>query len=229
MGLDFGVGSIEFDGLLESGDRIDGSAENVSLRVAIDVACRLLEFVDLGFALKCVEKEDSLVFGQSQAGGDLGKLGFGEFLVVSEFLVEFHGLGSGSVRGPVFLVLLGGGPVHEGVREFLPVFALGAVVADAVSFHFVLAGELVGAVFEDETVRGVLGGGGRCEKKDEQREKCDSVLGWGAWVEKWTSLIMMRAGRGVEWGLLLTSKTATQRAQRNTEGIRSESYGGFTG
>ena len=55
VGLDFGVGAIEFDGLFLSGDGIDGSAENVALGVAIDVAGGLLDFDELRLSLKVIE------------------------------------------------------------------------------------------------------------------------------------------------------------------------------
>src|SRR5581483_5687413 len=41
-------------------------------------------------------------------------------------------------------------PVHQRVGHLLPIVALGAVVAHAVSFNFPLGDRLVGAVFQDE-------------------------------------------------------------------------------
>ena len=55
VGLYFCVGAIEFDGLFLSGNGIDGSAENVALGVAIDVAGGLLDFDELRLPLKVIE------------------------------------------------------------------------------------------------------------------------------------------------------------------------------
>ena len=71
VSLHGGVGAVEFDGLLEAGHRIDGAAENVGFGVAVDVAGGLLDFHDLGFALKTVEQKYAGIFGQAESGGDL--------------------------------------------------------------------------------------------------------------------------------------------------------------
>jgi hypothetical protein len=69
------------------------------------------------------------------------------------------------------LVFLGGGPVDQSAGEILPIFALGAVVVDTVAFDFIFSDELIGAVFEDEAVNGVLlvGERGECEHQDKER------------------------------------------------------------
>src|ERR1035441_4753343 len=54
-----GVGALEFDDLLEAGHGIDGAAKNVGFGVAVDVAGGLLNFYNLGLALKTVEQEYS--------------------------------------------------------------------------------------------------------------------------------------------------------------------------
>ena len=51
------MGAVQFDGLFHAGDGINGTAQNVGLRVADDVADGLLDFDDLGFALKTVEEK----------------------------------------------------------------------------------------------------------------------------------------------------------------------------
>ena len=70
VSLNFGVGAFEFDGDFESGDGIDGAAEDVGFSVAVDVASGLLDLKDLRLALKVVEQKDAGVFGKTEAGGD---------------------------------------------------------------------------------------------------------------------------------------------------------------
>ena len=89
----------------------------------------------------------------------MGRASLFGFLLGFEFLVELDGLGRGRALQAALLVFVGGVPVDEVLGNFLPLAALGAVVADAVSFDFVLGGELVGAVFEDEALGEGLGEG----------------------------------------------------------------------
>src|ERR1035437_5302491 len=52
-------GALEFDDLLEAGHGLEGATENVGFGVAVDVAGGLLNFYNLGLALKTVEQEYS--------------------------------------------------------------------------------------------------------------------------------------------------------------------------
>ena len=56
---------------------------------------------------------------------------------------------------------LGAGEVDQLEREFFPVAALGAQVADAVLYDLIFAGQLIGAVFEVETEVVAVGEGRR--------------------------------------------------------------------
>jgi hypothetical protein len=113
----------------------------------------------LRFALKAVEEKYAGVVGESKSGGDFGALGFVAFVLLLDFFVELRGLRDGGSGGALFLIFLGGGPVDERGGKFFPVIALGAHVADAVAFDFILGDELIGAVFEDEAAGEILGGG----------------------------------------------------------------------
>ena len=174
MSLDFGVGAVEFDGCLSAGDGIDRTAKDVSLGVAVDVAGGLLDFIDLGFSLKVVEEKYAGVFGKAESGGDLWEQGLLALTFLFQFLVElnrFRGRGAGSA---LLLIFFSGGPIDERVGKFLPIFALGAVIADAVALHFILVDELVGAILEDEAADGAVLGrteGGEGEKQGEERQR----------------------------------------------------------
>jgi hypothetical protein len=150
------VGAFEFDGLLESGDRIDGAFEDVDLGIAVDIAGGLIDFEELGLPLKIVQQEDAGVFWDAETGNNFGEGGFDAV----QFFIEFDGLGGWS--GTILCIFFCGGPVDQRVGEFFPVFALGAEIADSVAFDFVFGDELVGAIFKDEAAgRRFLGGGER--------------------------------------------------------------------
>jgi len=126
--------------------------------------------------LKVVEQKDAGVFGKTEAWGDEREGGFCFFRFVLEFLIELDGFGGRGGGGALVLVFVGGGPVDKRVGEFFPFFALRAVVADAVSFDLLFGDQLVGAVFEDETVhRGFVL---RREWKYEQEgDECEAEVG----------------------------------------------------
>jgi hypothetical protein len=107
MGLDGGVSAIEFDGLLESGNGIDRALKDVDLSVAVDVAGGLIDFDELGLALKVVEEEDAGIFREAEAGRDLGHGDVGAF----EFFIEFDCGGRRGLGDAILLVSLCGGPV----------------------------------------------------------------------------------------------------------------------
>src|ERR1700723_756334 len=75
------------------------------------------------------------------------------------FLVGGQTPTRGGCGGAIFFVLFGGRPIHQRGREFLPIFALGAVVAYALTLDFIFRNGLVGTVFEDEAVGGLLSRG----------------------------------------------------------------------
>ena len=168
VGLGGGVGAFEFDGLFGAGQGIDGSAKDVGLGVAADVAGGLLDFHKLRLSLKTIEEKDAGGFREAKSRGDLWELGFRTFAILFKFLVEFSGFGNGSSGGALFLILLGGRPVDERGGEFFPVFAFSAEVADAVAFHFILGDELVGTVFQDKAAGEILGGRGKGECEPER-------------------------------------------------------------
>ena len=154
VGLNLGVRAIEFDGLLESGDGIDGAAEDVALGIAVDVAGGLLNLDDLRLALKIVEQKDAGIFGQAKSGRDVREVRLPRARLRARVLCRVAtASGDGGAGGAIFLVFVGGGPVDERVGEFFPLFAFGAVVADAVAFDFIFGDQLVGAVFQDEAAR----------------------------------------------------------------------------
>ena len=165
VGLHGGVSAVEFNGLFRASNRVERAAEDVAFGVTNEVAGGLLDFDDLGFALKAVEQKYTRIFRKTETGGDLRELGFLDFAIVVDFLVELHGFRDGGSGGAVPFEFFGGGPVNERRGEFFPVIALGAHVADAVPFDFILGDELIGAVFEDETAREVLG------RSDERPEE----------------------------------------------------------
>src|SRR6202035_985709 len=96
------------------------------------------------------------------------------------FLVEGGGFGDGG-GGAVLLVFFGGRPIHQGGGKFFPFVALGALVAYAVAFDFILSDQLVGAVFEDETAGEVLGRGVVSEGQTQHGEGDGGEQGRNAW------------------------------------------------
>ena len=139
--------------------------------MTVDVALGLLHFVELRLALKVIQQEDAGIFWEAKSGSNLRKvraLGFavGGFLL---FLVECSGLGNGG--GAVSLVFFGSRPIHQRGRKFFPFVAFGAFVADAVAFYLVLGDQLIGAVFQDETVGEILG---RSRNKESETEHGES-------------------------------------------------------
>src|ERR1051325_6692818 len=78
MGLNLGMRSRELYGLLGTGDRVDGRAQNVPFHVLVQLSTGLLDFIQLRLTLEGVEKEDSFQ-GQpqlneiQQTGGELNK------------------------------------------------------------------------------------------------------------------------------------------------------------
>ena len=89
------------------------------------------------------------------------------FAVGGGFLINEGGFRNGGGGRAFFLELFSGWPIDERGREFLPFFALGAVVAYTVAFDLILCDGLIGAVFEDEAVGEFLGGRMRGTSQDE--------------------------------------------------------------
>jgi hypothetical protein len=87
------------------------------------------------------------------------------------FLVDEGGFGNGGSGSAVLLKFFGGGPIDQRRREFFPFFALGAVVANAVAFDFILGDGLIGTVFEDEAASEFLRGRARGEGETESCER----------------------------------------------------------
>ncbi len=131
-------------------------AQDVALHVLVELAAALLQFDQLGLRLESIEQDDAAVVGQTQAGCDVRRPGFVGLAFGFEFFVERHRFRSRFAGGPILFVFVSGGPVHHGVRHFLPLVALGAQVADALALDFPLGGKLVGAVFQDEALGEVL-------------------------------------------------------------------------
>ena len=191
VGLDGGVGAVEFNGLLHAGDGVDCAAKNVGLGVAADVSHGLLDFHDLRFSLKAVEKKHAGIVGQAKSGGDFGALSFVTFVLLLDFFVELGGFRDGGSGGAFSLVFFGGGPVDQRRGKFLPVIALGAHVTDAVAFHLVFRDELIRAVFEDEAAGEILSGGearectGVWPREGRGREDAGSDRTWDRLIIVW--------------------------------------------
>jgi len=138
----------------------------------------------LGDALEVIEDEDAVPIGQMQTrrhqrgagaligafGGDCGVDGGGLLL----FFRGSNGTGGFSrgrglrTRLMLLIPFVGSGPVDQVPGDLLPLGALGAVVADAVTVDFPLRCDLVRAVFEDEALAAeVLRGGGGLESGEE--------------------------------------------------------------
>jgi len=170
MGLDGRVSTFEFNGLLLARDWIKRPAQNVALRIAVDVASALVELDKLWFALKVVEQEDASRFRDSESGGDLRELGLLELAFFLQFFVELYGLRRSGC--PILFEFVGRWPVNERVGQFLPFLAFRAVVVDAVSFDFVFGYQLVGAILENEAVGRVLGGyPNGCEQHENEKRE----------------------------------------------------------
>ena len=85
--------------------------------------------------------------------------------------------------------LVGGGPVYEIGRNFFPLGALGAVVANVIVLDFPLGDDLISAVFEDEAllVDVLRGSGGdkrregterRAGREDQDQESDRDETSW---------------------------------------------------
>ena len=171
MSVDGSVFALELDGLLGAGNGIQRSTQNTTLGVAIDLALVLLHLDELRLAFEIVKQIHAGKFRQVQAGRDLRKAELCGFAVGVGFLVDEGGFGDGGRSGALFLVLFRSWPIDERRREFLPFLALGAVVANTVSFDFILCDGLIGAVFEDEAAGELLGGGLHRQSQDEGGER----------------------------------------------------------
>src|SRR5215469_904616 len=91
VGLHFGMGTGEFDGLMGASERIDSRAKNILLHIAVEFATGLLEFVKLRMVLISVEEKDSTVGRQIEAGSDFGGACLLGLLFGFKFLVELNG------------------------------------------------------------------------------------------------------------------------------------------
>ena len=100
------------------------------------------------------------------------------FLVGFKFLVERRRLRAGSSGRAVFLVFLGGHPVNQRLREFLPFPAFSAHVAHALTLDLILAYKLIGPVFEDETFGELLRRTRSSESKNNRRDNGDCGAGF---------------------------------------------------
>src|SRR5208337_3722939 len=140
------------------------------------VAAGLLQFRQLGLILIGIEEKDAALIGEVQTRRDLRGAQLFSVALGFQFLVEFDGFGSEFARLAALLKLVGRVPVDEGVRDFFPLAAFGAEIADAVAVNLILGNGLVGAIFQDEAVRLVLGESGnvRREKKGEQSGGCQA-------------------------------------------------------
>ena len=134
----------------------------LALRSTSPSSCWTLD--ELRLALEVVEQKHSGKFGQAQAGSDLWKMGFFGCAIGIGFLIDEGGFGNGGSGGAIFFVLFRGRPIDERGREFLPFFALGAVVADALTLDLIFRDRLVGAVFEDKAAGELLRGGAESRK-----------------------------------------------------------------
>ena len=127
-----------------------------------------------GSALKGVEQINAGRFGKAEAGSDLGEFGFFEIAIVFDLLVELDRFRRGRPGGAVLFVFLGGGPIYQCIGQFFPIFAFGAVIADAIAFDLPFRDGLVGAVFQDEPAGQFLRGRARGEKESRSAMASDA-------------------------------------------------------
>jgi hypothetical protein len=185
--LHAGVRAVDLDVPLDATDRVEGPADKTAFRGLGHIEGVLLDLDQLRFALKTVEQENTRIVRQVQSGGNLGKGGgFLGCAFIRDFFVELHRLGHGCGAGsPVFFVFVGGGPVDQRLGEFLPFLALGAEISNPVALHFVFGYKLVGAIFKDEPVGGLLRGAGNNENdrnggdEEQDGERCRRKSGRG--------------------------------------------------
>src|SRR5690349_8237725 len=102
--------------------------------------------------MKVIKQEDSACIWQLNSRSD-GRC-FGVFLGAFSLLLSIQ---SGDIRGSHLrtlhcfaVVLFSGSPVHERIREFLPVIALSAVITNAIASDLPLGNDLIGTVFQDQ-------------------------------------------------------------------------------
>ena len=112
----------------------------------------MLQFGELRLILIGIEEKDAAFVRQAQIGRDLRGTGLFGFPFGLEFLVEFDRFRSDLALQAALLKLSGCVPVNQRVRDFLPLAALGAEIADAVAVNLILGDGLVGAVFQNEAV-----------------------------------------------------------------------------
>src|SRR6185437_13534456 len=152
MRLGLCVRTFEFNRLLgRKRQRIDGSAQNVFSCVLVEFAAVLRQLHQLRLVLVGVEQKDASAIGQVQARSSHGWRWLGRICFFGSFFHHFC-----TQTSPLFVVFLGGCPVHQLVGQLLPYVALGAVITHTVAMHFSLGDVLERSIFQDEALRVLL-------------------------------------------------------------------------
>lgn len=164
---DLGRGALELDGLHLVCDADDGVLQDIFGCVVVLLCLVFGDFLEHRFAVVLFEQKHSTLGWQAQLGSDERGV---EIVLLAGFdlfgggLLHLFFLGCDAGGVP----LVGGLPIDEGNREFLPLAALGAEISDAVAVFCPLGRRLVAAVGQDEALY-YLGGSaaGEQQRQDE--------------------------------------------------------------
>ena len=157
--------ALEFNGLRgRKRQRVDGRAQDVAAGVLVELAAVLDQFDKLRLVVERIQQKNTARIGQAQAGDNERRFTFVRFVGLGNLLDGFIAL-----TRAFAVVFICGGPVHHLLGHFLPVIALGAVIADTLAHNLPFGYGLVGTVFEDETLGILLRS--RTEGKRENQQK----------------------------------------------------------